>query len=165
MRIGGIIEASLTESDGIGRVIFFQGCKRRCRGCHNPEMQGFDGGKEVTEEEAIGLHQKQVNYDELVFAADWIDDIVLCGGEPVDQPEAMMKVAKLAKEMGKNVWVYTGYNFDDLQVSNPELFENVDVVVDGEYMAELKQDGVRHRVTSNQNLWRKIKGKWVLSDD
>ena len=51
MRIAGILPCSFVNGDGARYVVFVQGCKHHCKGCHNPETWNFDGGIEITAEE------------------------------------------------------------------------------------------------------------------
>lgn len=47
LRIAGIVKESIVDGPGIRLVVFAQGCKHNCPGCHNPETHSFDGGKLV----------------------------------------------------------------------------------------------------------------------
>ena len=152
-RIGGIVENSLIDAEGISRVIFFQGCKKRCQGCHNPQFLDFNAGEEITEEEALYGNSEET-------FTDWIDVIVLCGGEPLDQPEAVRKISKLAHESKKQCWLYTGNILENI---DPEFLEDIDVVIDGEWKEEL-QCKLQFRSSSNQRLFRKVDGKWIKDE-
>ena len=58
LRIAGIIKESIVDGPGIRMVVFAQGCKHRCPGCHNPETHAFDGGTLVTVESIIEQAKK-----------------------------------------------------------------------------------------------------------
>lgn len=58
LRIAGIIRESIVDGPGIRMVVFAQGCKHKCPGCHNPETHSFDGGTLVTINSVIELAKK-----------------------------------------------------------------------------------------------------------
>ncbi len=143
-----IQEDSIVDGEGIRSVIWFQGCPHHCKECHNPETWDFAGGVEV----AIDDIKKQI--DELEFQAG----VTFSGGDPMSQVEGLVELAKYVKEKGMNVWVYTGYLYEDLvkmgekNPSYDEVFNYIDVLVDGPFMIDLKSFDVAFRGSSNQRL-------------
>ena len=84
-----------------------------------------------------------------------LDGITLTGGEPFCQPEACAELARGAHELGLNVWVYTGYLFENLlngTDAQRELLKNADVLVDGPFLIAQKSMDVRFRGSKNQRL-------------
>lgn len=60
-----------------------------------------------------------------------------------------------AHELGLNVWVYTGYLFENLlngTDAQRELLKNADVLVDGPFLIAQKSMDVRFRGSKNQRL-------------
>ena len=57
-----------------------------------------------------------------------------------------------------NVWVYTGYTFEELMIlaDKNEMFmkalEQIDVLVDGKFVMDLKSFDVQFRGSSNQRI-------------
>jgi anaerobic ribonucleoside-triphosphate reductase activating protein len=101
VRIAGIIRESIVDGPGIRFVVFAQGCKHRCEGCHNPQTHDFSQGKLVEIDRII----KEMKKNPL------LDGITLSGGEPFEQPEVFGELARRCKELGYHVMVYTGYTF------------------------------------------------------
>lgn len=151
IRIAGIVPESITDGEGIRYAIFFQGCMRNCKGCHNPTTHALDGGKVVDTSELI----------EEFRSNPLLSGITLTGGEPLLQIPPALELAKAAKDSGLNVWCYTGFKFDVIPFEAYELFDFVDTVVDGEFIEELKDWNLEFCGSSNQliidlNLIRQI---------
>ncbi|MBO6006092.1 MAG: radical SAM protein, partial [Paludibacteraceae bacterium] len=74
---------------------------------------------------------------------------------PFFRPLGFAKLAeKLKAETDKNIWCYTGYVFEEL-VKNQDamkLLRNLDVLVDGPFKQELKDEDLLYRGSSNQRL-------------
>ena len=139
MRIAGTLPCSFVNGDGVRYVIFTQGCAHRCRGCHNPETWDFGGGEEISVEELA----RQIK------AKKHIDGITLSGGDPFYQQDECVKLLKLLP--GVNVWAYTGFRYEE--IAETELAQLCNVIVDGEYIEELKCTGQMYGST-NQRIVR-----------
>lgn len=81
--------------------------------------------------------------------------------EPVNQRELLTLVKKVKKLYPqKNVWCYTGYVLETELLSasrarcecTDELLSYIDVLVDGEFVEDLKNISLRFRGSSNQRL-------------
>ena len=59
-----------------------------------------------------------------------IDGVTLSGGEPFEQQEACVELLKLLPDH-LNVWIYTGYKYDDIK--DTELAKMADFIVDGKF--------------------------------
>ncbi|MBQ7704408.1 MAG: anaerobic ribonucleoside-triphosphate reductase activating protein [Selenomonadaceae bacterium] len=142
IRIAGIVEESYVDGEGIRFAIFMQGCLRNCKGCHNPETHALDGGKILDTEEIIAKIKKN----------PLLTGITLTGGEPLLQIAPALELAKNARNLGLDVWLYTGYKFEEIPNDAAELLNFVDVVVDGEYIEELRDLDLKFRGSKNQQI-------------
>ena len=139
---------SIVDGEGIRSVIWFQGCGHACPECHNPETWDFNAGELVSIEDI----KKQI--DELEFQAG----VTFSGGDPMYQIDALIELAKYVKEKGMNVWVYTGFLYDDIvEMSKKDqryrdVFEYIDVLVDGPFKIDLKSFECTFRGSTNQRL-------------
>ncbi|HEY0196272.1 MAG TPA: anaerobic ribonucleoside-triphosphate reductase activating protein [Methanobacterium sp.] len=88
MIIGGMLISSLEYPGKISLVIFTGGCTLRCPYCHNPEL--IDGGKEVDLEEIKLEIQESLNF---------IDSLVITGGEPLIQFKEIKELLNYLKEI------------------------------------------------------------------
>lgn len=146
IRISGIQKESSVDGQGLRYVLFTQGCKHNCKGCHNPETHSFDGGYIVNTEDIA----KEVAKNKILRG------ITISGGDPIEQPVALLDLVKRVKELKKTVWVYTGYRYEELIGMNcstiKEILENIDVLVDGRYVQSLNRGNLRYRGSSNQRV-------------
>ena len=142
IRIAGIVSESITDGEGIRFAIFMQGCLRKCKGCHNPSTHDLDGGKVVDTSELI----EQIKSNPLLAG------ITLTGGEPFLQIAPAAELAKAVKNLGLNVWCYTGYKIEELPTNAFELLEYVDVLVDGEYIESQRDLELKFRGSKNQRI-------------
>ena len=140
MRIAGIVRDSIVNGPGVRDVVFFQGCGKRCKGCHNPETWDYMGG----------CHRFMG--DVINELAESSNDVTISGGEPFDQIEDLVEFSRRLKAMGKSVWVYTGNVVEPTKYLYAVLAQYVDVIVDGRFVEELKDPDLLFRGSSNQRI-------------
>ena len=84
------------------------------------------------------------------------DGLTLSGGEPFAQAVDCLVIAKAAHMNGLNVWCYTGHKMEHLMEHGTEeqkaLLAEVDVLVDGRYIEELRSLSLPWRGSSNQRV-------------
>lgn len=147
IRIAGISNDSIVDGEGIRFTVFVQGCFRGCAGCHNPQTHDPSGGYEIEIDELIEKMKKN----------PILTGLTISGGEPFLQPLECAELARKAHEIGLNVWCYTGYTLEDLLGSgNAEahkcLLDQVDMLVDGEFIYEERTFSLPWRGSKNQRL-------------
>jgi anaerobic ribonucleoside-triphosphate reductase activating protein len=140
MRIAGILPCSFVNGDGARYVVFMQGCNHHCEGCQNPETWNFDGGYEITVQEIAEDFKKH----------RLLDGITLSGGDPFFQQDACLNLLNLLP--GVNVWIYTGFEYED--ICDTELAKMADVLVTGKFVKELSCEGKMYG-SSNQKIIRR----------
>lgn len=132
---------SIVDGQGIRMVIWNQGCKMACPGCHNPETHNPCGGKEFDIEELKNEITKYAKYHQ---------GITLSGGDPFLQPEANKELADHAHSLGLDVWAYCGKTYE--QLLDNVLLSSCDVLVDGPFIKELRDITLAFRGSSNQRI-------------
>lgn len=142
IRIAGIVKESYVDGDGIRYAVFMQGCRRHCAGCHNPETHDLNGGRLIDTAEIIADFRRN----------PLLEGITLTGGEPLLQIDASTELARAAKNFGLNVWLYTGYTFEELPAEAATLLEFVDVLIDGAFIESLRDLDLQFRGSTNQRL-------------
>lgn len=148
--VSGIIKESCVDGVGIRYAIFSQGCPHKCKGCHNPKSHTFSTslGTWIDIDDIINDMKKNPLLDGISFS----------GGEPLLQANSFSKLAKKAKENNYNVWCWTGYTWEYI-VNNfnthkhwKSLINNLDYLVDGPFILELKNINLIFRGSSNQRI-------------
>lgn len=157
MRYSGIIKNDTSAGDGICVTLFVQGCRRHCKGCHNPESWDFDGGKEFTVDTIIEIV-------EALEANRVKRDLCIMGGEPLENENllGLHSLINYAKAVIKDLKIYlwTGYEFEKIEEIIKIL--DFDYIIDGPYIEELRDIRLKWRGSSNQRIWKKTEsGIWI----
>ena len=165
MYYGEIKKYDIANGEGVRVSLFVSGCTHHCKGCFNPETWDFKYGKEFDEKAEAEIFEQ---LDE-----SFIDGLTLLGGEPMEpanQAAILPLLRKIARDYPqKNIWCYTGYTLDvDLvrggrafTENTEEILSYIDVLVDGEFVEELKDIRLVFRGSSNQRLIRLKEGKAI----
>ena len=151
LRIAGTVNDSIVDGPGIRYVIFTQGCPHHCEGCHNPQTHDFAGGKDADV-------QKIINE---ILSNPILSGVTFSGGEPFCQAEALVPIAEVIKENGKQLMIYTGYLLEHLQKMENDgvkrLLELADVIVDGPFVLAEKNLTLSFRGSENQRVIDMVK--------
>lgn len=139
--LSGVVEESIVDGPGIRFTIFCQGCGHKCTGCQNPKTHPFNTGGY---DETPGALLKAIQSNPLVSG------VTFSGGDPMYQSEAVTQLAAMLKPLGYNIWVYTGFLWDEVK-DNP-LMKYVDVLVDGPFIEAQKSLELYCRGSANQRL-------------
>lgn len=148
IRLAGIAYESLANGPGLRRVLFSQGCNHNCRGCFNEDTHDFNGGTLKNMDELIGD----------IINNPMLKGVTFSGGDPLEQADKFAYIAKELKEKGLNIWCYTGYTFEYIienqseHIGWSELLKYIDVLVDGPFEMDKKEDGLRFRGSKNQRI-------------
>nr|DAK84675.1 MAG TPA: anaerobic ribonucleoside-triphosphate reductase activating protein [Caudoviricetes sp.] len=148
MRYSQIRSMDISNGEGIGIALFTTGCRFYCKNCFNKELWDVNNGEEWNpeiEDKFISLAQP-----------DYITRISILGGEPFID-ENLIDLKKMIKKIkgiypNKNIWVYSGYYYEELIERAKDIFPYIDVLVDGRYIDELKNPKLKFRGSSNQRV-------------
>lgn len=137
-----VMRGTTVDGPGFRTSIYLAGCSHRCEGCQNPSSWDKDGGTPMTLQEILDIVEEE----------DF--DVTLSGGDPLYNPTATAILVDALKRQGRNVWIYTGYEWELIK-SSSRLFEAVkeaDVLVDGRFIESLHDPDLLFRGSSNQRL-------------
>ena len=156
MHYANIKTCDIANGPGVRVSLFVSGCTHHCKGCFNEVAWDFDYGTPFTEETI------QTILD--MLRPQYIKGLTLLGGEPFE-PEnqrALLPFVKRVREKlpRKTIWAYSGFTFDEMKTPGThvrcevtdELLDQLDVLVDGRFVEELKDISLLFRGSSNQRL-------------
>lgn len=156
MNYCNIKEYDIADGEGVRLTLFVSGCRNHCKGCFQPETWDFNYGKEFTEEVENNILEKLSNW--------CYDGLTLLGGDPFE-PENQKVLNPFLKKVKnefplKNIWCYTGYIYDKDLVDGGkkytddtlDMLSNIDVLIDGPFIEELRDITLKFRGSSNQRL-------------
>lgn len=136
----------MLNGDGLRVVLWVAGCSHCCKECQNPITWDPDGG--LLFDDAA----KQEIFDQL--DQDYIEGITFSGGDPLHSANRL-DVRNLMAEIkekypNKTIWLYTGYRWEEIW--HYPMMKYIDVVVDGEFVIELKDTKLLWKGSSNQRV-------------
>ena len=149
MRINRIKDNDIANGFGITMSLWTQGCTHHCKGCFNGETWSFTDGREFTNED---LQYILNNIDKFNVKRD----LSILGGEPLcpENVEGIIKVCKTFKEKypNKKIYMWTGYVVEDFDDNQKQIFNYVDVLVDGKFEEDKKDLSLTMRGSRNQRV-------------
>lgn len=139
-----IVHDTMVDGPGFRTSIYCAGCPNHCPECHNPQSWDIKHGTMTSTEDIM----KEIMSDP--FA-----NVTFSGGDPMFQAEGFTELARAIKEQSdKDIWCFTGYKYENL-LKNPkqlELLKLIDVLVDGPFVKDLRDEDLFFRGSSNQRL-------------
>ena len=150
-----ILHDDMRNGDGLRVVLFVSGCNHKCYHCQNPQTWDVNSGIE------FDLAAKEEIFEQL--NKDYISGITFSGGDPLHSNN-LHEIYSLILEIRnkfphKTIWLYTGYDFDELKKSNfsedkfrMSIISLCDVLVDGEYVEELADVNYQWCGSTNQRV-------------
>lgn len=152
MNYHDIKHCDMLNGSGLRVTLFVSGCDNKCKGCHNPSTWNPNSGIPFDNEA----------FNELIDSLDrnYISGVTLSGGDPMypNNIECIYSIIKSIREKfnnSKNIWIYSGYTYEYLMNRDEvtkEILGMSDVLVDGRFMIELKDDDIHYRGSKNQRI-------------
>lgn len=153
--IAKIKEFDIADGPGVRVGVFLSGCPHHCPGCFNQELWDYNYGKPFDTDDSKKIKE--------LLSRPYISGISILGGEPLCDENLCVTcwLIAIAHELGKNVWIYTGYTFDELLKRVIEVPTNVflcialkevDILVDGRFEQSLADKRLQFRGSSNQRI-------------
>lgn len=149
---------TIVDGEGFRNSVYCAKCNLFCKECHNQQSWDIHNGRPIAINELADLLLENGN------------DITLSGGECTLQCKAFIKLAKILKEHGRNIWMYSGRTYENL-IKDDDcllLLKYIDVLVDGKFDINKKQLGLTFKGSTNQRILDVAKslqqGEGVLLD-
>ena len=155
MNVIGLTKTSHVNGRGERAILWVAGCSHHCKGCQNPE----------TWDPAAGVPYTTAIQEKLFYLASkrYRDGITLSGGDPMF-PRNRKAILSLCRSFRhrfgntKNIWMYTGYRLEEIK--DDPILEYIDVLVDGEYVEELRSEYYPWAGSTNQRVLQRTKDGW-----
>ena len=159
MNYAAIKKFDIANGEGIRVSLFVSGCRNRCEHCFQKETWDFNYGEDFSIIVAMDIF-------ECFEENSSLRGLTILGGEPME-PENQVELLAFMREFkyrfpDKTIWLYTGNLYEELtgEVGShykclditAELLEYVDILVDGRYIEERKNIGLRFRGSDNQRI-------------
>lgn len=131
-----------TEIEGPNKrlTIWFQGCMLHCKGCCNPAYQTLEPRNIISLENLLKIiKDSRDKYG--------IEGVTYSGGEPTLQRNLPVLTQEIHK-LGLGVISFTGRKYEDVF----DIMEGCDVVLDGPYIEEQKNQTRKILGSTNQRI-------------
>ena len=149
MYYGKIKKTDIANGPGVRVSLFVSGCRNHCKGCFQPETWSFNYGQEY---DGVNTTNEIIE----ALSPEYISGLSILGGDPIERENIseVVTLCNLVKHLypDKTIWLYTGYNYEDIAEMYPNILEVIDVMVDGPFVEELKDISLVFRGSSNQRI-------------
>lgn len=149
MIIGRILSPVHSLGPGDRVCVWTQGCQKKCEGCISEDLQPSKG--EDIQEAVLYLIIKQLRQQGNCTG------LTISGGDPFEQPAALLTLLKHVRKEFNDILVYTGFTVEEIYegVAGEEGVEClglVDVLIDGRYLKHLNRPDCVLRGSQNQRI-------------
>ncbi|HDR05001.1 MAG TPA: radical SAM protein [Candidatus Marinimicrobia bacterium] len=140
MRVAALHSPTYAFGNSPKLALWLQGCPHHCSGCIAPDWQNPEGGTEISSERLLSHFQKRN-----------LEAIVISGGEPLLQYEALLPFLKEIHGSGKGIIIYSGYPFLQIERHFSKISLYCDLLISGPYIENLNS-GKGLRGSENQQI-------------
>lgn len=156
MNIIDVKKYDVINGQGVRTSIWFSGCNNHCKGCWSQHTWNPKNGKPFSEWK--GFIDECLNDEKT-------DGVSILGGDPLfhvfnskkEEYQELIDLLKDCKEHGKSIWIWSGYNINEIKDKEPLILEYADVIIDGKYDESKRDLNLNFRGSSNQIIWEKDK--------
>ena len=152
-KIAGIYWDDTAAAPGISLSVYFSGCHFHCPGCHNPEAQDFNYGRDYDLDVRQEIMQK-LNKNGVMRT------LSILGGEPLNEENIgdvlnLIGWCKLDYPDLK-IYLWTGYTIEELEARDDDLvravLRNITCLIEGRYEEDKRDTTLPLRGSSNQRV-------------
>lgn len=150
MNYHNITTDDMNNGSGLRVVLWLSGCEHYCKECQNPQTWDDTSGILFDQNAKEELYEK--------LNKPYISGLTLSGGDPLydNNNEEIIELLKDVKQIfpQKNIWLYTGYSYEDIIVDSKklEILQLCDVLVDGKFEKELLDVNYHWAGSTNQRI-------------
>lgn len=151
MNYHNITKCDMLNGEGVRVVLWVSGCVHACPNCHNQQTWSPNSGIPFDDKALEEIYAELEN--------PYVDGITFSGGDPL-HPKNYNTIFWLCSQIKqkfptKNIWVYTGYDLDDVKHVYGDILDYIDVLVDGKFIEKLKSPEKHWVGSSNQRVNRR----------
>ena len=134
---------------GVRCTLWIAGCTHHCEHCHNSWTWPYNQGKPLSQ---------SLNEIRAFLNKSYIKGLTVSGGDPLDQDsESLNELYDLLSIIkteypDKDIWIYTGFYYDDLNDAQLHVLQMCDVLIDGPYINDERDTTLPFRGSRNQNI-------------
>lgn len=140
----------MLNGNGLRVTLFVSGCSHHCKECQNPQTWDCNSGILFDDDAKSELME--------LLSRKYIKGLTLSGGDPLNSNN-INEIYNLLKHIkqelpSKDVWIYSGYTYEEI-LSNEDMFKVIelcDVLVDGEFKIDLKDNNYKWAGSTNQRV-------------
>lgn len=148
MYIGGTVISSVEFHGNMSLVIFMSQCPLACRYCHNVEL--LEDKTEWSLDKVIS---------EIDSSADFLDAIVISGGEPLVQTDAVIEIFKYVRRIGLKT------KLDTSGIYPEKIKELLDLKLLDYVSLDVKTTFSKYKKITGANIGFKVKKSMELIND
>lgn len=131
---------------GVRVVLWVSGCEHHCPQCQNPQTWDINHG--------IKFDDNAIDEIFKLLEKPYISGITYSGGDPLHSNN-INEITSLSQKISekfphKTQWLYTGFTWETIK--DLPLMKYIDVVIDGEYINNLRDITLAFRGSNNQRL-------------
>lgn len=148
MYIGGTVISSVEFHGNMSLVIFMSKCPLACRYCHNVEL--------LEDDTEMSFENIRSEIDD---AADFLDAVVISGGEPLMQSDAVIEILKYVKSIGLKTKLDTSGVYPDKleDIINANVLDYVSL--------DVKAPFSKYRKVTGANIGAQVRKSMNLIND
>lgn len=150
LRYANYYDIDVVNGPGTRVTLFVTGCELACKGCYNRSIRKLESGH-LFDQEMEDKVIADLNSTEIPRRG-----ISLLGGDPL-HPENVSGILKLVERIKKDaptkdIWLWTGYQLEELTEAQTKITELVNVVVDGPFVQEKADPNLIWMGSANQTI-------------
>ena len=133
-------DSSCDDGPGMRSVLFLQGCRKNCKGCHNKQIQEHGKGTMKDMDELVQFIEENCCNKK----------ITISGGEPLEQMDSLEVLLGELRKRNYDICVYTGWELENIP---KRILNLVDYIKTGGFVSELRSSYLQYVGSTNQHLF------------
>lgn len=143
-------DIDVVNGPGTRCTLFVCGCEHQCEGCYNKSTWSPEAGN------LFDNHCEDQIIADLQDTRIYRRGLSISGGDPL-YPANVDTILHLVQRVNKecptkDIWVWTGYTYEELSEEQKKILPYITVLIDGKYDQEFKDRKLKYRGSYNQKV-------------